>query len=43
MSCEGCPNAGNCSKDASTCGVETNSKNHIKDVVAVMSGKGGVG
>lgn len=43
MSCEGCPNAGNCSKDASTCGVETNPKNHIKDVVAVMSGKGGVG
>lgn len=43
MSCEGCPNAGNCNKDASTCGVETNPKNHIKDVVAVMSGKGGVG
>ena len=43
MSCEGCPNAGNCSKDKTTCGVSTNPKNHIKHIVAVLSGKGGVG
>ena len=43
MSCEGCPNQGNCNKDASTCSVETNPKNNIKKIIAVMSGKGGVG
>ena len=43
MSCEGCPNAGNCSKDKTTCNVKTNAKNHIKHIVAVLSGKGGVG
>ncbi len=43
MSCEGCPSKGNCSKDASTCGVQPNPHNHIKRIVAVMSGKGGVG
>ena len=43
MSCEGCPNAGNCSKDKSACNVNTNAKNHIKHIVAVLSGKGGVG
>ena len=43
MSCEGCPNHGNCNKDASTCSVETNPKNNIKKIIAVMSGKGGVG
>lgn len=43
MSCEGCPSAGNCSKDADSCGVVSNPKNNIKHVIAVMSGKGGVG
>lgn len=43
MSCEGCPSQGKCGKDASTCGVSTNPKNHIKQIVTVMSGKGGVG
>ena len=43
MSCEGCPSAGNCSKDSSSCGVVSNPKNNIKKIVAVMSGKGGVG
>ncbi len=43
MSCEGCPSQGNCGKDASSCGVQPNPNNKIKDVVAVMSGKGGVG
>ena len=43
MSCEGCPSRGNCSKDSSLCSVQTNPKNHIKHVIAVLSGKGGVG
>jgi Mrp family chromosome partitioning ATPase len=43
MSCEGCPSKGNCGKDASTCGIVSNPNNKIKNVVAVMSGKGGVG
>lgn len=43
MSCEGCPSKGNCSKDASLCSVETNAKNHIQNIIAVLSGKGGVG
>ena len=44
MSCQGCPSAGNCHKDQSSCGVvESNPKNKIKHVVAVLSGKGGVG
>jgi Mrp family chromosome partitioning ATPase len=43
MSCKGCPSAGNCKKDASKCGVQPNPKNNIRHIVAVMSGKGGVG
>lgn len=43
MSCEGCPSKGNCSKDKNSCQVQANEKNHIKHLIAVMSGKGGVG
>ncbi|MDD7281843.1 MAG: Mrp/NBP35 family ATP-binding protein [Erysipelotrichaceae bacterium] len=43
MSCEGCPSKGNCSKDKNSCGVTQNPKNKIKHIIAVMSGKGGVG
>lgn len=43
MSCEGCPSKGTCNKDASTCGVQPNPHNNIKHIIAVMSGKGGVG
>lgn len=43
MSCEGCPSAGNCSKDKSACSLENNPHNHIQHIAAVMSGKGGVG
>lgn len=43
MACEGCPSKGNCGKDSSSCGVQVNPNNHIKNIVAVMSGKGGVG
>ncbi len=43
MSCEGCPSKGNCGKDQSTCGVQINPDNKIKNIITVMSGKGGVG
>ena len=43
MSCEGCPNAGNCKKDPQSCGLQPNPANKIKAIVPVMSGKGGVG
>ncbi len=41
--CEGCPSAGTCGKSAETCGVTNNPNNKIKRIIAVMSGKGGVG
>jgi Mrp family chromosome partitioning ATPase len=42
--CQGCPNSGKCSPEAKTgCGVENNEHNQIGKVIAVMSGKGGVG
>lgn len=43
MSCEGCPSAGNCHKDPASCSLKENPENHISNIVAVMSGKGGVG
>lgn len=41
--CEGCPNQSSCGKNQEQCGVKINPNNHIKKVIAVMSGKGGVG
>jgi Mrp family chromosome partitioning ATPase len=42
--CKGCANNGKCSPDAQAgCGVENNENNQIGKVIAVMSGKGGVG
>ncbi|WP_281627118.1 P-loop NTPase, partial [Traorella massiliensis] len=41
--CEGCPSQGSCNKNQDECGVKINPNNHIKKVIAVMSGKGGVG
>lgn len=43
--CEHCPSRGNCSSKDKGCGIEIeyNPKNNIKHVIAVMSGKGGVG
>lgn len=43
--CANCPSKGKCSsKDKENCGkIECNPKNHVKNVIAVMSGKGGVG
>ena len=41
--CNTCPSHGSCGKDAAQCGVENNPENKIKNIIAVMSGKGGVG
>lgn len=41
--CNTCPSKGNCGKKEDTCGIQNNANNHIKHVVGVMSGKGGVG
>ena len=42
--CTGCPNSTKCSPDKKAgCGVENNENNQIGRVIAVMSGKGGVG
>lgn len=41
--CSSCPSHGTCGKDQSSCGIVNNPNNKIKHVVAVMSGKGGVG
>ena len=40
--CDTCPSKGNCSSQA-TCQIENNPNNHVKKIVGVMSGKGGVG
>lgn len=42
-SCNSCPSNGSCSKESSSCGVINNPNNKIKNVIGVMSGKGGVG
>jgi len=41
--CSTCPSKGSCGKNENSCGIVNNPKNHIKHVIAVMSGKGGVG
>lgn len=41
--CNSCPSNGSCNKDASQCGIESNPLNHVKKIIGVMSGKGGVG
>ena len=41
--CNTCPSHGSCGKDATQCGIENNPENKIKNIIAVMSGKGGVG
>lgn len=40
--CEACPSKGNCDSQE-TCMVENNPHNEVKNIIAVMSGKGGVG
>lgn len=41
--CSNCPSKSSCGKQEDTCGVKNNPKNNIKNVIGVMSGKGGVG
>lgn len=41
--CNTCPSKGKCGKNEDACGIVNNPKNHIRQVIAVMSGKGGVG
>lgn len=47
-SCKTCPSSGNCNLDSASCGVEikdtlVGSLNNIRNIIVVMSGKGGVG
>lgn len=42
-SCNGCPSSGGCSSENSSLLVEPNKKSKIKKIIAVVSGKGGVG
>ncbi|KZL91432.1 Mrp/NBP35 family ATP-binding protein [Clostridium magnum] len=42
-SCNSCPTNDSCSKDKEKCMIENNPMNCIKNVIGVMSGKGGVG
>ncbi len=41
--CNTCPSKSTCGKTENVCGITNNPKNKIKQVIAVMSGKGGVG
>ena len=42
-SCEGCESAGSCSSEKKSMKVAANAHSHIKHVIGVVSGKGGVG
>ncbi|WP_437130365.1 Mrp/NBP35 family ATP-binding protein [Peptostreptococcus russellii] len=41
--CESCPSKGSCDTNAESCGIQNNPNNKIKNIIGVMSGKGGVG
>ena len=41
--CDSCPSKGKCSSDKESCMIENNPKSNVKNIIAVMSGKGGVG
>lgn len=41
--CNTCPSGATCTKDKESCTVHNNPLNNIKNVIGVMSGKGGVG
>lgn len=41
--CNSCPSSNGCTKDKDQCMIEHNPMNNIKNVIGVMSGKGGVG
>lgn len=40
--CNSCPSKNSC-KSQATCNIKNNPNNNIKKIIAVMSGKGGVG
>lgn len=42
-SCNTCPSKSSCGKTENVCGITNNPNNRVKQVIAVMSGKGGVG
>lgn len=42
-SCNSCPSSDGCTKDKEQCMIENNPMNNIKNVIGVISGKGGVG
>lgn len=41
--CDTCPSKGSCNTNAEACGIQNNPNNKIKNIIGVMSGKGGVG
>lgn len=41
--CEGCPSEGTCSQDSATCSMPVPTRGRFKHIIAVGSGKGGVG
>ena len=41
--CNSCPSKGNCNTNVNSCGVINHPYNNIKNVIGIMSGKGGVG
>lgn len=41
--CDTCPSKGNCNTNVEACGIQNNPNNKIKNIIGVMSGKGGVG
>ena len=41
--CNSCPSNDSCTKDKVECMVENNPMNSVKNIIGVMSGKGGVG
>ena len=41
--CDSCPSKGKCGNDSGQCGIENNPLNKVKNIIGVMSGKGGVG
>lgn len=41
--CSSCPSKGKCGNDSGKCGIVNNPLNNVKNIIGVMSGKGGVG
>ena len=41
--CSSCPSNGKCGNYSGKCGIENNPLNKVKNIIGVMSGKGGVG